>query len=323
MCTAITYHTKDHYFGRNLDYELSFGETVTITPRNYQFPCGNLQTMEKHYAMIGMAYVKDNYPLYYDATNEAGLSMAGLLFSGNAVYGENMDKKYHISPYEFIPWILARCKDVKEARELLSSLCLINLPFSKDLPLSPLHWILADKEEVLVIESVKEGLGIYENTVGVLTNNPPFPYHMWNLSNYMQLSNEVPVNRFMRGVELETYSRGMGSIGLPGDLSSASRFVRAAFVRANARVGDTEEESVTQFFHILSSVEQQEGCVKMDTDLYEKTLYSSCCNMEKGLYYYTTYENRQISVIDMHKTNLETTTLTQYPLLKKQNFCRQ
>ena len=139
----------------------------------------------------------------------------------------------------------------------------------------------------------------------------------------MQLSNEVPVNRFMRGMELETYSRGMGGIGLPGDLSSASRFVRAAFVRVNARVGDTEEESVTQFFHILSSVEQQEGCVKMDTDLYEKTLYSSCCNVDKGLYYYTTYENRQISVIDMHKTNLETTTLTQYPLLKKQNFCRQ
>ncbi len=323
MCTAITYHTKDHYFGRNLDYELSFGETVTITPRNYQFPRGNLQTMEKHYAMIGMAYVKDNYPLYYDATNEAGLSMAGLLFSGNAVYEAKVNRKHHISPYEFIPWILTQCKDVKEARGLLSSLCLINLPFSKELPLSPLHWMLADKEEVLVIESVKEGLCIYENRVGVLTNNPPFPYHMWNLSNYMQLSNEIPVNRFMKGMELETYSRGMGSIGLPGDLSSASRFVRAAFVRANARAGDTEEESVTQFFHILSAVEQQEGCVRMDTDLYEKTLYSSCCNMEKGLYYYTTYENRQISVIDMHKTNLETTTLTQYPLLKNQNFCRQ
>lgn len=323
MCTAITYHTKDHYFGRNLDYELSFGETVTITPRNYQFPCGNLQTIKKHYAMIGMAYVKDNYPLYYDATNEAGLSMAGLLFSGNAVYLDETEGKDNIAPYEFIPWILAQCKDVKEARKFLSSLHLVNVPFSKDLPVTPLHWILADKESVLVIESVKEGMRMYENPVGVLTNNPPFPYQMWNLSNYMQLSNEVPINRFMRGSELETYSRGMGGIGLPGDLSSASRFVRAAFVRANSKSGQTEEESVTQFFHILTSVEQQEGCVKMDSDLYEKTLYSSCCNMDKGLYYYTTYENRQICVVDMHKENLDSTMLRQIFLLKKQMFCRQ
>ena len=86
MCTAAVYKTKDFYFGRTLDYEFSYGDEVTVTPRNYPFHFRNMGDMESHYAMIGMATVADGYPLYYEATNEAGLSMAGLNFPGNAVF---------------------------------------------------------------------------------------------------------------------------------------------------------------------------------------------------------------------------------------------
>ena len=84
MCTAATYKTKDFYFGRTLDYEFSYGDEITITPRNYQFEFRSMGKMQTHYAMIGMAYISDNYPLYYDAVNEKGLGMAGLNFVGNA-----------------------------------------------------------------------------------------------------------------------------------------------------------------------------------------------------------------------------------------------
>ena len=187
MCTAATYKTKDFYFGRTLDYEFSYGEEIVVTPRNFVFPWRKLGNQELHYAIIGMAYVVKDYPLYYDAMNEKGLCMAGLNFVENADYKEEKQDKDNVTPFEFIPWILTQCASVREARALLDKINLINIPFSKELPLAQLHWILADSKEAITVESVKEGIRIYENPVGVLTNNPPFDEQMFNLNNYMHL----------------------------------------------------------------------------------------------------------------------------------------
>ena len=181
MCTAITYKTKDAYFGRTLDIECSYGEEVIVTPRNFGLSFRHAKGQGSHYAIIGMGTVRDGYPLYYDAANEYGLGMAGLNFSTNACYFPLREAKENLSPFEFIPWILGQCKSVKEARECLSLLNLCDTPFSEDLPLSPLHWMIADRDEAIVVESVKESLQIYENPVGVLTNNPPFSYHVTHL----------------------------------------------------------------------------------------------------------------------------------------------
>ena len=262
MCTAATYKTKDFYFGRTLDYEFSYGEEITITPRNYKFNLKNMGIMETHYAMIGMAHIAENYPLYYDAINEKGLGMAGLNFVGNADYKEVIDGKDNIAQFEFIPYILGKCTSVKEARELIGKINITNIPFNEKMSLAQLHWIIADKNEAITVESIKDGIKIYDNPVGVLTNNPPFDKQMFNLNNYMNLSPKSPKNNFSDNLNLNMYSRGMGAIGLPGDLSSQSRFVRAAFVKTNSLSGETESESVSQFFHILGSVEQQRGCKK-------------------------------------------------------------
>ena len=320
MCTAITYYTKDHYFGRNLDLEFSYNETVTVTPKYYPFHFRNGKVLNHHYAMIGMAYIVDDFPLYYDATNEKGLSMAGLNFPDNADYKEVKEGYDNIAPFEFIPWILGQCASVSEARILLEHINLVNLNFSDELPLSPLHWMISDQRDSIVVESTKDGLKVFENPVGVLTNNPTFDYQMFNLNNYMHLSKEPPANTFAAELELEQYSRGMGAIGLPGDLSSASRFVKAAFTKMNSVSGDSESESISQFFHILGSVEQQRGCVHLGEDKYEITIYSSCCNMDKGIYYYTTYENNQITAVDMYKENLDGNTIISYPLMKEQQI---
>ncbi len=318
MCTAITYKTKDHYFGRTLDYEVSYGQKVVITPRKYPFVFRKMGRLEMHYAMIGMAVVVDGYPLYYDATNEKGLSMAGLNFPGNADYKPESENVDNIAPFELIPWILGQCGTIAEVREKLSHLNLVNIHFSEQFPLSPLHWLISDQEESITVESVKDGLKVYDNPIGVLTNNPPFDYQMMNLNNYMGLSTDEPVNRFSKKLNMSIYSRGMGALGLPGDLSSVSRFVRAAFTKLNSVSGDSESESISQFFHILGSVEQQRGCVRMDGNLYETTIYTSCCNTDKGIYYYTTYDNSQITGVDMCQEDLDGTEVVSYPLVVEQ-----
>ena len=323
MCTAATYKTKAFYFGRTLDYEISYGEQIVITPRNYIFDWRDGGQMRSHYAMIGMASVMQDYPLYYDAVNEKGLGIAGLNFVGNAHYKKLEKEKENVTQFELIPRILGECATVKEVRHFLENMNLVDTPFLENLPVARLHWIIADKNECITLESVKEGLKIYENPVGVLTNNPPFDYQMFNLNNYMQLSAEDRENTFSKELPLNQYSRGMGAMGLPGDLSSQSRFVRAAFVKMNSVSGDSEEESVSQFFHILGSVDQQRGCCKLGKNKYEITLYTSCCNADKGIYYYNTYDNHQISGVDMHRENLDGSKLIAYTPVKGEQFYMQ
>lgn len=323
MCTAATYKTKDFYFGRTLDYEISYGDQVVITPRNYVFDLRQGGQIKNHYAMIGMACVMQDYPLYYDAVNEKGLGIAGLNFVGNAHYNKPADGKDNITQFELIPWILGKCATVKEARELLEKINLIDTPFMENLPVAQLHWIIADKDECITVESLKDGLKIYDNPVGVLTNNPPFNYQMFHLNNYMHLAVENQENTFSDKLDLKQYSRGMGAMGLPGDLSSQSRFVRVSFVKMNSLSGNSEEESVSQFFHILGSVDQQRGCCKLGEEKYEITLYTSCCNTHTGIYYYNTYENHQISAVDMHHENLDSEKLITYALIKGEQINRQ
>lgn len=319
MCTAATYKTKDHYFGRNLDLEYSYHETVTITPRNFPLCFRKVADLKQHYAMIGMAYVVNNYPLYYDATNEKGLSMAGLNFPGNADYKPEAEGKDNVAPFEFIPWILGQCAAISEVRERLAHINLVEINFNDDMPLAELHWMISDREEAITVECTKEGMKVYENPVGILTNNPGFDMQMFHLNNYMSLSTKPPVNNFSKELNLETYCCGMGAMGLPGDLSSMSRFVKAAFTKMNSVSGDSESESISQFFHILGAVFQQRGCVRMGKDKYEITVYSSCCNTDKGIYYYTTYENSQITGVDMYRENLNGNRLAMYPLVTGQH----
>lgn len=320
MCTAISYKTKDHYFGRNLDLEYSYEESVAITPRNYPFTFRKEPTMEHHYALIGVAYIHSDYPLYYDAVNEKGLGMASLNFPGNAVYHCEKEGMHNITPFELIPWVLGKCKSVQEAKDLLVRTNLLKVSFNQELPLTPLHFMISDKEESIVVEPMKEGLRIFDNPIKVLTNNPPFPYHIFHLNNYINLTKKEPVNRFAKELPLEIYSRGMGSIGLPGDMSSASRFVRAAFIKWNSADGKDEAESVSQFFHILDSVKQYKGCVQVESGEYEYSIYSVCCNTDKGIYYYKTYHNNIISAVDMYHENLDGEKVISYPLQLEQQI---
>ena len=316
MCTAITYKTNDFYFGRTLDYEYTYGEQIAIMPRRSSLYLRHLSALDCHYAIIGMAHVAQGYPLYYDAVNEKGLAMAGLNFVGNAIYSKACPGKENVASFELIPWILGSCVTVREAVERMKNMNLTDEPFSKDYPSAELHWLLADREEAVTVESTRDGLKIWPNPVGVLTNNPPFDEQLFRLNDYMGLSPRDPENDFSETLSLKAYSRGMGGLGLPGDLSSQSRFVRASFVKMNGISGPEETESVNQFFHILGTVEQVRGCCEVGQGEYEITQYTSCINASKGVYYYTTYGNHQITAIDLHREPLEGHQQICYPLVK-------
>ena len=248
--------------------------------------------------------------------------MAGLNFPQSAVYFPEIPGKDNVAAFELIPWILGNCKTVREAQQKLENANLVSISFSAEYPVTPLHWIIADPEQTITLEQTKEGLQLHNNPVGVLTNEPPFPYHMLNLCNYLQVNTDEPSNRFAPCLPLKAYSRGMGGIGIPGDLSSASRFVKAAFTKLNSVSKDSESASISQVFHILGSVAQQQGCVKIG-NLYEKTIYTSCCNTTKGIYYYTSYENSQISGVHLHAADLNGESIVTYPLVKGQQIRMQ
>jgi choloylglycine hydrolase len=376
MCTAAIYQSKNHYFGRNLDYEFSYGENAVIIPRNFPFNFREVGTMNSHYAIIGITYLApdptkaattkapdptktttagtpENYPLLYDAINEKGLGVAGLNFVGNTVYHDHVDDKDNIAQFELLPWLLGQCASVTEAKTLLTRINLRSFPFRNDLPAAELHWMISDLTGAcIVVESVADGLKIHDNPAGVLTNNPPFNEQFFALNNYMHLSAASPENKFAPNLPLTEYSRGMGAIGLPGDLSSQSRFVKAAFTRANSltlpekTAGEktTDEQppiaqsttaqaptatpkddlnGVSQFFHILHSVDQQYGCCNLGDGKYEYTIYSSGYDLEHGIFYYTTYANHQISALNLHSENLDSDQLIVYPILETEQIHHQ
>ena len=322
MCTAVNYTNHSHYFGRNLDLEYSYQEEVVITPRNYPIILRSGKIMKTHYAMIGIATVSNDCPLYYDATNEHGVSIAGLNFPGNAYYFPIHNNKTNIAPFELIPYILGNCKNLKEVKAILDQISIADMSFSDKYPNTPLHWIIAYQNKSIVVEQTTSGLSVFENPVGILTNNPPFPYHIDHLADFMHLSAKDPDNLFSNRIHLSAYSRGMGAIGLPGDLSSSSRFVRAAFMLCKSIAPTDEHSSVSQFFHILDSVAMPRGSVLVNNK-HEITIYSSCCNTDKGIYYYKTYDNSQISAVRLFSIDLNENKLLRYPLLKQETVLYQ
>lgn len=319
MCTSIALKTKDFYFGRNLDLEYGFGERVVIAPRNFPFEFRKAGRMDSHYAMIGMAAVQENVPLYAEAVNEKGLCIAGLNFPGNAFYPEGeTEEQANISPFELTAWLLGQCASVREARELLKRTRLIRINFSEAMPLTPLHWHIADRDESIVLEPMRDGMRVHENPVGVLTNNPPFDFQMTNLCQYLNLTSGYPKNRFSAEMNLEPFGVGMGALGLPGDFSPVSRFVKTAFLRLNSVSDETEAGSVSRFFHLLDAAAMPDGIVKTKSGPFEYTRYSCCMNADRGVFYYKTYLNSALTAVDMHRENLEADSLIEYPLMLDQ-----
>lgn len=315
MCTSIALFQGAGYFGRNLDLETNFGEQVVITPRQFPLRFRRQPAQTSHYALIGMATVAAGVPLYAEAANENGLYMAGLNFPGNAWYPPEVDPAYDaVAPYELIPWLLGSCATLEEARRKLANFRPLGVPFSAGMPLAPLHWQIADRTGALVLEATRDGVAVYDDPVGVLTNNPPFPFHQMNLNQYMGLSACQPDNRLAPDAPLAPFGQGMGAIGLPGDASPASRYVRAAFHKLNSPDPGEDGARVTQFFHLLDAVAMVRGSVRTPEGDWDITTYSCCYSAETATYYYKTYGNHRLTAVRLDDAGRDGDTVRCYPL---------
>ena len=310
MCTCIRIKGKNTYFGRNMDITHSFNEKVIITPKNYNLKFKLIKNIPSHYAIIGIGTIMNNYPLYADAINEYGLAVAGLNFPYNCHYYKEKENKINIAPYELILYILGKYKTVKEVKKIINKINIINIDFSNDINLTPLHFMMSDKEESIVIETMKDGMKVYDNPFDVLTNNPPFYYHKENIRNYINLTNKDPINTINKNIKLTPYSFGQGAIGLPGDTSSSSRFIRTFFNKCFLLFNDDE---VNQFFKCLDSVSMIKGVVLTEYG-YEYTRYTSCYNLDKGILYYKTYYEPNIKAINIKDYNLDDINLINFKI---------
>ncbi len=292
MCTVIAMQGEHFYFGRNMDIDVHFGEQIVALPRKVKFDFRMTEPSCMHHSILGMASVMDETALFADACNEKGLCMAGLNFSINAYYEPTPRAgKLNLAPFELIPWVLGRCATVQQAREALADLCLVDIRFRQDIPNAPLHWIIADAKESIVLESTKEGVHIYDDPVGVLTNHPPFPFHLENLCQYEGLHNRYGEVGMLGH---KPFGTGFGAIGLPGDYSSPSRFVKSAWLKANSGACSDATQAREHLFHLLEAVAPPYGSVLTENGKPHYTIYSAVLDGRAGRYYYRTYFDSRI-----------------------------
>ena len=305
MCTGLALETKDglHLFGRNMDIEYSFNQSIIFIPRN--FKCvnkSNKKELTTKYAVLGMGTIFDDYPTFADGMNEKGLGCAGLNFPVYVSYSkEDIEGKTNIPVYNFLLWVLANFSLVEEVKEALKNANIVDIPISENIP-----------GKSIVVEQTKEKLNVFDNNIGVLTNSPTFDWHVANLNQYVGLRyNQVP--EFKLGDQsLTALGQGTGLVGLPGDFTPASRFIRVAFLRDAMIKNDKDSIDLIEFFHILNNVAMVRGSTRTVEEKSDLTQYTSCMCLEKGIYYYNTYENNQINAIDMNKENLDGNEIKTY-----------
>ena len=316
MCTGLRFNDAEGnlYFGRNLDVESSYGEKVLVTPRNYELPYRFLENGKTTKAIIGMGIMAGDYPMYFDACNENGLCIAGLNFPRYAYFTEGpVDGKTNMAPYEFMVWLMEEFDTVAEAKKGLEELNLVDAPFSPQMPVAPLHWIISDKDASIVVEQTKEnGLKVYDNYVGVLTNNPDYAWHMTNLNNYAGLTPHDAKAQEWNKQEVRPLGVGTGSLGLPGDSIPASLFFKVAYFNANYPTVEGEEANVAKFFNILKSVAMIDGSVINEQGQDEFTVYTACYSSNTKTYYYNRYDDFTMKSVQLTDENMNAKEVTLY-----------
>lgn len=304
MCTALGFKTDfGCFFGRNMDLSYSFNQSPIYLNKGFCYinPVSDEKVALKR-SIFGMGTIIDGHPAFAEGMNSDGLGCAGLNFSRYAYYENSaVEGKTNLAPYDFILYVLSDFSSVADVKNSISTVELVSVPINKDTPIATLHWMICDKTGAsIVVEKTKSGLTCYDNPVGVMTNDPTFDWHLTNLNEYMKISPFDCELTVWNGLKLKGLGVGNGTLGLPGDFESVSRFVRAAFLRSNLPIMESEGEAISAFFHILDNLAMPKGSVIVEGNRESYTLYSSCMNLDKGIYYFKTYNNNRISAINMN-----------------------
>lgn len=323
MCTALITRSAngEHFFGRNMDLPEYYNFNPLFIPKSSSYI--NKATGEFEVAassILGMGSVIDGYPALAEGMNSSGLACAGLNFD---MYRENeslpAEGKINMPPYHFTLWVLANFMSVDDVEKHLSSVNFKDVPINANNPVPTLHWMIADKSgKSIVVEKTAGGLSVFENPIGVMTNDPEFSWHLTHLNQYIKLCPIHPKPTIWGDKKLAPLGVGSGSIGLPGDFASASRFVRIAYLKANMPRTENTSQAVGQFFHMLDNTAMVKGAVMTKSGADDFTLYSCCMDLANGVYYYKTYGNNRINAITMH--GIEASEIKIYPYFDAQDI---
>lgn len=265
MCTAITLKTSEnhHLVGRNFDIHPMNDLSVALVPREFEYVNRvTNEEMKTKYAVLGMGLFYENHILFCDGVNEKGLSCLMLQLSKFSTWSHKIRKdKVNIAPYDVAFWVLSNFSTISELMEGLKQLNIVALSDDQTALSTEIHWLVSDTSgQSIVIERTRDKLTVYNNKVGVLANSPTFDWHLNNLDCYINVKSEQPEETKWGQQMLSPYSNGFGTIGLPGDFSSPSRFVKAAFLRNHVNVGESE------CFHILDNFVVPRGWLRLQKE---------------------------------------------------------
>ncbi|PRP50842.1 linear amide C-N hydrolase [Bacillus halotolerans] len=309
MCTSLTLETADckHVLARTMDFAFQLGTEVILYPRRYSWNSeADGKAHQTQYAFIGMGRKLGNI-LFADGVNENGLSCAALYFPGYAEYEKTIREDIvHIAPHEFVTWALSVCKSLDDVKEKIRSLTIVEKKLDLLDTVLPLHWILSDRTgRSLTIEPRADGLKVYDNQPGVMTNSPDFIWHVTNLQQYTGIRPKQLESKEMGGLALSAFGQGLGTVGLPGDYTPPSRFVRAVYLKEHLVPAADETKGVTAALQILANMTIPKGAVITEKDEIHYTQYTSVMCNDTGNYYFHHYDNRQIQKVNLFHEDLD------------------
>lgn len=325
-CSSFSWETEDgcHLCGRNFDYNtLADGSGILFIPRNKSYfmrgtSLEKTATGEKtvKYAIVGMGSLSmQSTPMIYDGLNEYGLFGAELNYRNFAVYDETpRENTKGLQPMFVLVHLLAQCKTVDEVEDMLRhEITIVNEAIFGTV--ATLHWIFNDKQgNTLVVECDEDGLQLYKNHVGVLTNSPDYRWHEKNMLNYANITNKDCPDIDICGIPDHASFSGTGMQGLPGDFTSTSRFVRLTLLKKYAEKGKNEKDGIAKMLRCFENVAFPLGAVKIheadnatikelsnNIEPYDYTIYTGIGCSESQTYYWTSYHNPTIHSIQLNQ----------------------
>lgn len=319
-CTGFKLKAKDGntVHGRTFEFGVKVDTSVVVIPAEYPFvaatPKGNGLSYKSKYAVVGTICF-DRYTVL-DGINEKGLSVGTFYFPGYAAYSETTEEnqKYSLSPLDFPNWIVTQFATIEEIKNNLHQVVIaptVSKQWGNEPP--PFHYIVYDKAgHSIVIEPINGKFVVHENPLGVLTNAPTFGWHMTNLRNFINLTpfNVAPLT--IDNLVLAPFGQGSGMVGMPGDFTPPSRFVRAAIYSITAVPSEDVNAAVLQAFHILNQFDIPVGIARQVEDDVVQTDYTLATVVHDPIntkYYFKTYEDQSIRSVDLRSFDKNSTAI--------------
>jgi len=315
-CTGITIKPKDGsiIFARTLEFAVDLKSNILIVPKGKEFvgtAPGDKPGLrwKTKYGVVGTNAF--DLPVIVDGLNEKGLSVGLFYFPGFARYQEVKpeDVGKALAPWELCVFLLSTCSDVKEAVAAARGV-LVGEVVQKDMGfVPPAHFIVTDATgNSVVLEYVAGELKVHANPLGVMANSPTFDWHMTNLSNYANLSVKNVEKIDLAGKEILGLGQGSGMLGLPGDFTPPSRFVRAVAFSKTAVPAEKARDGVLQAFHLLNQFDVPKGAargIEQGKEVADYTLWTTAADLKNLRYYFRTYENSRIRMVDLKSVDLD------------------